>query len=81
VVKQIEEVIMEGRKNLLIHQQKGGIMEIKMRKKKVTKSTDVYEPIMKDDDDAPAPLSTLYLYKWWSRGVEEVTIILKKGEE
>lgn len=47
---------------------------IRLSLKKSTKNTDVYE----SDQDSPEAVTTLYVYKWWSKGHPNVTITINK---
>jgi len=47
---------------------------ITMKYTKSTKSTDVYQ----SNDQEPQPISTLYIYKWFSQAAPTVTITLSK---
>lgn len=51
--------------------------EIEMQHVKSTKSTDVYEPV---DQTRPACVTSLYVQKWFSQGIEKLTIKIQKGE-
>lgn len=51
--------------------------KISMQLSKSTKSTDVYVPV---DTTKPACVTSLYVQKWFSQGIEKITLTVEKEE-
>lgn len=47
---------------------------VQLSLKKTTKNTDVYE----SSQDGPEAVTTLYVYKWWSKGYPNIEVTLTK---
>lgn len=48
--------------------------EIKMRLSKTTKSTDVYQV----EGDEPEPISTVYVFKWFTHQAPSIIVTITK---